>query len=45
MSCGSMSTLGRVIIFDGPMPEEMLVNGEAGELERLMRYRSARSKR
>jgi hypothetical protein len=40
-----MSTLGRVIIFDGPMPEEMLVNGEVGELERLLPYRSARSKR
>ena len=45
MSGGSMYTLGRVKIFGGPMPEEMLVNCEAGELERLWRYTSARSKR
>ena len=41
MSGGSMYTLGRVKIFGGPMPEEMLVNCEAGELERLWRCRAA----
>jgi hypothetical protein len=45
MSGGSMYSLGRAKIFDGPMPEEMLVNCEAGGLERLWRYTSARSKR
>ena len=45
MSGGSMYTLVRVKILDGPISEEMLVNREAAELERLWRYTSARSKR